>query len=190
MSVNLANILTFSRLFLTPVFVYLYIAEAWMWAFIVFCFAAFTDLIDGTVARMYGQQSKLGGLIDPLADKLLMQSCFVLLLIGGFIPPWFFAIALMRDLMIVSGIFYLENKRVELPYRAIWPSKLATLMQMMTASLGLLRVWLHAGQALYSPLETAQYLFMGLAALFIVVSGYQYVRMGLELLRQGVVRRA
>ncbi len=78
MSVNLANLLTFSRLFLTPVFVYLYVAEAWMWAFIVFCFAAFTDLIDGTVARMYGQQSKLGGLIDPLADKLLMQSCFVL----------------------------------------------------------------------------------------------------------------
>ncbi len=190
MKVNVANYLTFSRLILAPVFIYYFVIEMRMWAFIIFCVAAFTDLIDGTVARILGQHSKIGALLDPMADKFLMQGCFILLLISGFLPWWFFALALTRDLMIVGGIIYLETKKAELPYRAIWPSKLATLFQMNVAGFALLRWWLVVDPNLPSQLVFWQMLFTMLSAAFILVSGYQYIQMGLYLLRKGRIANA
>ncbi|MBT3182176.1 MAG: CDP-alcohol phosphatidyltransferase family protein [Deltaproteobacteria bacterium] len=190
MRVNVANILTFSRLLLVPVFVYCFVVDMKMWAFIIFCVASFTDLIDGTVARVLGQHSKIGALLDPMADKALMQGCFIPLLIAGFLPWWFFVLALTRDLMIVGGIIYLENKKAELPYRAIWPSKLATLFQMTVAGFALLRWWLVMDPSMQSQLFFWQMSFMILSSVFIVMSGYQYVQMGLYLLRKGRVANA
>ena len=181
---NLANLLTFSRLIMAVVFIFLFVGETKMWAFIIFCTAGFTDLIDGSVARLMHQHSRLGALLDPMADKLLMQGCFVLLLITGYIPWWFFILALSRDLMIVGGIIYLEVKKAELPYKAIWPSKLATLFQMTVAGFALLRWWLIGDPLVYSQIGLWQLISMVLSAVFIVISGYQYVQIGLYLLKK------
>jgi len=179
-----ANALTLSRLILTPVFIVCFISEIKMWSFVIFCVASFTDLIDGTVARMLRQHSKWGALLDPIADKLLMQSCFVLLLLAGFLPWWFFLMALVRDIMIIGGISYLEIRKAKLPYRATWPSKFATLFQMCVAGFALLRWWIPQTSGSQAGLELAQLMTMIVAATLIVISGYQYVCIGLQILRK------
>lgn len=187
---TVANILTSARLFLVPVFVVCFLAGRQEWAVILFCVAGFTDLIDGSVARLLRQPSKGGALLDPIADKVLMQSCFALLLTAGLLPLWFFLLAFFRDVTIVSGIIYLERRRAPLPYRPLWVSKLATLLQLAVAIFGLLRWWhpdIHpAGIAL---LHWHYAMIIG-AAMLILVSWMQYVRMGYEILqRQESVRK-
>jgi len=184
MSFNPANILTYSRLVLAPFFIWFFIAEYHSWAFFTFGVAAFTDLIDGTVARLSGTLSKRGAMFDPLADKILVQSCFVLLLINGLIPWWFFALAFARDLMIVSGIIYLEVKKAKLPYRAIWFSKFATIFQLSVAILGLLIWWSPwSSQAMLKVVQW-QWISLVVAVVLIAVSGFQYVLMGLHILSE------
>jgi CDP-diacylglycerol--glycerol-3-phosphate 3-phosphatidyltransferase len=179
-----ANVLTISRLVLMPVLVYCFLTEIRLWAFVIYCFASFTDLIDGSVARMFGTSSKSGALLDPIADKLLMQSTFLLLLISGYLPLWFYCLALLRDFMIVFGIIYLEIRKAKLPYRAIWPSKLATLFQMFLAGFALLRWFIYPGHGQIAWLMTTQNFMMFFSAIFILVSGYQYFQTGIQILRE------
>lgn len=181
---TVANILTTIRLVLTPVFVAAFVMGQHAWAIILFCVAGFTDMIDGTVARLLKQPSVRGALLDPIADKFLVQSCFICLFAAGIIPWWFFLLALGRDLMIVGGIFYLEYKKYELPYRATWSSKIATLLQIAVAVLGLL-MWWQPNIAI--GLVSINDFYLGVlvtTALLLVVSGAQYVMIGLGILKE------
>lgn len=174
---TVANILTTIRLILTPVFIAFFVLGRPAWAILVFSVAGFTDLIDGTVARILKQPSTKGALLDPLADKFLLESCFVGLLIVGVIPWWFFLLALARDLMIVSGIFYLEYRRMPIPYQAVLSSKLATLCQLAVAIYGMLIWW--------KPFLSYNYsIALIVTAIFIVVSGVQYITIGLKILKK------
>jgi cardiolipin synthase len=76
---GLANWLTTLRILLNPVFVTLLVYRRVGEAFVVFCLASFTDLLDGYIARSRGSQSRLGAFLDPVADKLLLTSAFVTL---------------------------------------------------------------------------------------------------------------
>jgi cardiolipin synthase len=185
---TVANILTTIRLILTPVFAAFFIAGNHAWAILIFSVAGFTDLIDGTVARLLKQPSEKGALLDPLADKFLVQSCFVCLFATGIIPWWFFLLALARDLMIVGGIFYLEYKKFALPYRATWASKIATLLQLGVAVLGLL-MWWQPNIAIGVASINDFYLGVLVAtALLLFVSGAQYVVIGLGILKENRVK--
>jgi cardiolipin synthase len=176
-----ANILTTIRLVLTPVFIALFIMKEQAWAILVFSVAGFTDFIDGTIARMLKQPSTKGALLDPLADKFLVQSCFVCLFAAGIIPWWFFLLALGRDLMIVCGIFYLEWRKYKLPYKATWPSKFATLFQICLAVVGLLLWWQpDISIGIYS-LNHFIFVLLVVTAFLLVVSGTQYVMIGLKI---------
>lgn len=179
MKMTAADILTLSRLVLTPVFLVAFVMGLKVWALVIFCVAGFTDLVDGTVARMTGQFSKIGALMDPLADKLLVESCFLALALAGFLPWWFFGIALARDVMIVSGIFYLDRVGAKLPYKPLWVSKIATLFQIIVAILGLV-AWMSQQAAASSK---AFEISVIIAAVLIIASGVQYLRMGLVLMR-------
>ena len=189
MTFTVANILTLARLVLAPIFVVAFVFGRQELAFILFCVAGFTDLIDGSVARLLKQHSKGGAILDPLADKLLMQSCFFLLYFSELLPLWFFLLAFCRDATIVCGIIYLERKKAELPYRPLWVSKVATLFQLAVAVFGLLRWWTPgltpAGIELFSWHLWA----ITAAAIFIVISGLQYVRMGFDILRRHARRQ-
>lgn len=188
MEMTVANLLTLARLILTPCFIFAFAAGQHRLAFILFCVAGFTDLIDGTVARLLNQPSKGGALLDPLADKFLMQSCFVLLAIWDLIPLWFFLLAFARDAMIVCGIFYLERQKAALPYRPLLISKFATLAQLLVAILGLLRWW--QPELSFGGIAIVRWHFWCIVAatVLIVVSGAGYVRMGFEILRQSSTR--
>ena len=179
MKMTAADILTLSRLVLTPIFLIAFVMGFKAWALVIFCVAGFTDLIDGTVARMTGQFSKIGALMDPLADKLLVESCFFALALSGFLPWWFFGVAFARDVMIVGGIFCLDYVGAELPCKPLWVSKIATLFQIIVAALGLI-AWMNQREA--ASTKTFEIAVI-IAAVLIVASGIQYFRMGMGLLR-------
>jgi len=95
--------------------------------------AAFTDLLDGAVARKFGGESKIGLYLDPVADKILLSSVYIGLAVGHAIQPWVVVIIFGRDLwiLLLAGIA-LQFTR----YRNLEPSvwgKASTFMQVMTA---------------------------------------------------------
>lgn len=183
MNFNAANILTSMRLFLTPFFIFAFVTGRKEIALIIFCVAGFTDLIDGSVARFLKQPSKQGALLDPIADKFLMQSCFIVLALAQLLPIWFFLLAFCRDTMIIIGIIYLERKKAKLPYRPTWSSKFATLFQLAVAILGLLRSWHPEFEFFGFAVVNWQVWTMFVAAFLIAFSGTQYVSLGFDILR-------
>ena len=116
---TVANILTTIRFVLTPVFIAAFVMGQHAWAIILFCVAGFTDMIDGTVARLLKQPSVKGALLDPLADKFLVQSCFICLFAAGIIPWWLYIIFFYRDALLQclrivcasGGSFWLPGNR-------------------------------------------------------------------------------
>jgi len=105
-NVNLPNFLTVSRILLIPVFVVLFTtptSERALWAAFVFVIAAVTDALDGYVARRRGQITKLGRLLDPIADKLLVLSGLFLLVGLNQVPAWVAIVITGRELT-VTGV--------------------------------------------------------------------------------------
>jgi cardiolipin synthase len=182
MVMSAANILTLLRLILAPVVVFLFFSEKYGAAFVLFCIAGATDLIDGTVARLLKQSSESGALLDPIADKVLLQSVFWSLWFKGTLPLWFTGMAFLRDAMIVGGILYLVVVRAPMPCRAAFTSKIATLLQIVVAVLGLGFLWkpgfMLQGVSLEQWLEWS----VLAASLFIAASGIHYIALGCSLL--------
>lgn len=104
---NLPNILTISRFFLIPVFVVLFFQGHEIIAFSVFLLAGVTDVIDGYLARRFQLVTELGKMLDPLADKLMVLSVFVSLLIAGKISWLVAGVVFFRDAgMILGSLFF------------------------------------------------------------------------------------
>jgi cardiolipin synthase len=106
---GLANWLTVLRILLIPVFVTLLVYRQRGPALAVFLAAALTDLLDGYVARQRGSQSRLGAFLDPMADKLLLVTMFVMLTLPGIgsanrLPLWFTVLVISRDVAIVLTV--------------------------------------------------------------------------------------
>ncbi|PIR26435.1 MAG: hypothetical protein COX62_05460 [Deltaproteobacteria bacterium CG_4_10_14_0_2_um_filter_43_8] len=186
---TIADMLTLSRLALVPVFVLLFFLSEHLYAVLCFAIAGFTDLIDGTVARLLKQPSKLGAILDPVADKLLVESCFVLLTIVGILPWWFFAIAFTRDFFILCGIYYLERNKISFRYEPVLTSKFATLFQLSTAVLGLIFWWKPFLQLGSSEYVFAFQLFLFVSAGLIALSALQYFITGLKILKHNVKKK-
>lgn len=100
---NIANIITVARLLAVPAVLYCLLHGDMRAAFYIFLFAGISDAVDGALARLLDQRTELGAWMDPLADKLLMVSVFVMLAWLGFIPDWLVFLAVTRDLLIVGG---------------------------------------------------------------------------------------
>lgn len=95
----------------------------------LFSLAAASDLLDGFIAKRFGWQSALGGVLDPAADKLLLATSFVVLAVMGLVPLWLMATAVARDLVIVSGAVAYRRWFGPLEARPSMLSKLNTLCQ-------------------------------------------------------------
>ncbi|MGD8687884.1 MAG: CDP-alcohol phosphatidyltransferase family protein, partial [Syntrophobacterales bacterium] len=104
---TIPNFLTILRVLLTPVLVILLLEERLSEALFVFIIAGVTDGLDGLIARLYKQKSRLGAFLDPLADKLLLVTTYVLLAFQNLVPSWLTVIVLSRDILIVLGVFVL-----------------------------------------------------------------------------------
>lgn len=190
MTMTLANCLTLSRLVLVPVFLIAFIKGAHIWAFAFFCIAAATDMIDGTVARKFSRPSRWGAMVDPIADKCLVQSCFIALGVVGVLPWWFVIFALVRDVMITGGILYLIHENAELPYRPAMVSKFATLFQLLVAIVGLITVWKPTTYLLGRGIEVWLMWAVYAAVVLIFLSGVKYIVMGIEILKQHRTKHA
>jgi cardiolipin synthase len=139
---TVANQLTFLRIGLAPLLVVLVLGHEHTWALVAFVVAAVTDALDGLAARRGGQQTSLGAMLDPVADKLLMGSAYVCLTwapgLVCSVPVWLTVVLLFRDVVIVVAVA-LVNLTVE--RRVFYPSflgKLSTGLQILTAGFVLL----------------------------------------------------
>ena len=99
----LPNAISLFRIALIPPILFLVVGEQFGWALALFFIAGFSDGVDGYLAVRFDWQSRLGGLLDPAADKLLMTGMFVTLAWEGHIPVWLAAAVIGRDVIIVLG---------------------------------------------------------------------------------------
>ena len=178
---SLPNLLTFSRIILIPFFVmFFYLPVPWGMtaATGVFIFAAFTDWLDGYLARRFDWRTRLGGLLDPAADKLLMFASFVTMTWMGWVPVGFTAIVIGRDSVIIAGTivyhFLVEPVHGE-PTRA---SKLNTVLQILFILLTIAHAWLG-----WPPMIVVEALGATILVT-IAISIVQYVTTGFSRLRQ------
>jgi len=109
MNLTAANQLTILRMLLIPPFVILLLYGHRGWALITFLSAGVTDMLDGLIARRTGQKTTLGAWLDPMADKLLLVTMFVVLTLPGIgsanpLPIWFTVLVLSRDIAIVLTV--------------------------------------------------------------------------------------
>jgi cardiolipin synthase len=171
---GLANWLTVLRILLIPVFVTLLVYQRPGGALVVFAFAAFTDLLDGYVARQRGSQSRLGAFLDPMADKMLLISSFVTLTWLKALPFWIAAVVISRDVILVVGALLIHMAGGRIYPRPTWAGKAATFFQIATVLLGL--------TARYFRIPFGLEVAMWLAAAFTIVSGLQYLVQGMRYL--------
>jgi cardiolipin synthase len=135
---TVANLLTLLRLLLIPVFALLTVEERLAMAVVVFVTAALTDMLDGLMARRLHQSTSLGRILDPVADKVLLVTAFVILALPGHsfrpIPLWVTVMVISRDVFIVLGaaaIFLTTNFR---GFRPSLPGKVSTCIQFLTVT--------------------------------------------------------
>ncbi len=140
MGMNLANWLTLLRLCLVPVAVAAIVQQAWQIAFAAYALAGVSDAVDGFVARRFNQQTELGAVLDPIADKALLVSIYVTLAIVGAIPSWLTILVVSRDIMIVGAVIisWLLGNPVEI--RPLFVSKANTVAQIVFAGFMLFRL--------------------------------------------------
>lgn len=114
---NFPNTLTFIRLLIIPFFIFSFLKEEYYYALILFIFAAITDLLDGVLARLTNQKTKLGAFLDPFADKFLLLTALILFTAYDWLPDWILITVMSRDFLIIVGWFLLviliKNKKVE-----------------------------------------------------------------------------
>lgn len=137
---TLPNILTLLRLALVPVFLFLSLRRQALGTLLIFTAAGLTDFLDGATARLFHLRTKIGTLLDPIADKALMATAFLVLTFQcrdcpSSIPLWLTASVLGRDFLIVSGAWFIYRSR---GYKNFPPSllgKINTVFQVMTVFL-------------------------------------------------------
>jgi cardiolipin synthase (CMP-forming) len=104
---NIPNTLTIIRIAMIPVFITSIIYSRYDYALYLFIIAALTDVFDGLFARMKNQRTPLGTFLDPLADKFLLVTSFVIFSVYGWIPKWLAITVISRDIIVVTGWFVL-----------------------------------------------------------------------------------
>lgn len=179
---DIPNLLTALRVLLVLPAVWLMLEHRYGAALVVFGVAGLTDALDGFVARRFGWQSRLGATLDPLADKLLAVSAYLVLGAQGVLPAWLVALVLARDLVIVAGsvAYHLRVERFDATPSLL--SKLNTFLQIVLVLTAM------AAQVLAVPQAAVAALVWAVAATTLG-SGIDYVwrwgRRARRLLRSG-----
>lgn len=104
MVITIPNLISIMRLLLVPGVVLAMLQARWEWAFAGFVVAGISDGVDGFIARQFNQHSRLGAYLDPIADKLLLVSVFIVLGISGELPLWLVVAMVSRDGLIICAV--------------------------------------------------------------------------------------
>jgi CDP-diacylglycerol--glycerol-3-phosphate 3-phosphatidyltransferase/cardiolipin synthase len=179
---SLPNLLTYFRVLAVPIVVgclFWYEDGTMRWvALFIFAVAAITDFFDGWLARLWSQQSSLGRMLDPIADKLLVASCLLMLVADHTIQGlwiWAAIIILCREILVSGLREYLAELRVSVPVSTV--AKWKTALQLF--SLGFLVVGPAGEEVLPHTVEIGRWLLL-IAALLTLYTGYDYFRAGLR----------
>lgn len=137
--VTLPNFLTIFRMVLIPIFVSLIFYQRFIWALAVFVIAGITDGLDGLFARRFDQQSQLGSILDPIADKLMLVTAFVVLSMRSVFPQplphhlpvpfWVTVAVISRDVFITVGAAAINITTGFRGFRPSWLGKMSTTVQ-------------------------------------------------------------
>ena len=127
----LPNAISILRIALVPPILILILQGDYGWALALFWFAGFSDGLDGYLAVRFDWTTRLGGLLDPAADKLLITGLFVTLAFTGDIPVWLAAVVILRDVVIVLGALAYNFIVKPVPGEPTRISKLNTALQMI-----------------------------------------------------------
>ena len=126
---NLPNIITILRLFLTPLIVWLVLTENYILGFIFFVFSGLSDALDGYLAKKFNQSSLLGSYLDPIADKILIVSTILVLGYNGLVPIWLIIIIVSRDIAIFGAVLISFIIGSNLKIKPLTVSKINTFLQ-------------------------------------------------------------
>lgn len=172
---TIPNQLTLLRMVLVPVFVTLLIYQLWVPALLVFVVASATDALDGYLARRLNQKSALGAVIDPLADKVMMVSSYVVLSEQGLIPPWLTVMVVSRDVLLVGGVVFLKLfSSADIRIEPIVEGKLTTFFQILTVFFTL------TSKIAGSKAKGLMWMLYACTAFMTCLSGYLYLKRGWE----------
>ena len=177
--ITLPNLLTIVRMALIPVFVSLLFYQKFLLALAVFVFAGITDGLDGLLARRFQQQSPLGRILDPIADKMMLVTSFVVLSMRGVyptplpkhlpIPFWVTITVISRDVFILVGAAAINMVSGFRAFRPSFLGKLSTVIQIGAVAIVILAAQTRVGTGYYLPtVYTAVFAFT-------LLSGIHYV---------------
>jgi cardiolipin synthase len=166
---QLPNAITVARMLAVPPLMWLLVHERYPAAWWLALLAGLSDALDGLLAKRFGWFTPLGGLLDPIADKLLLAAGFVGLWLGGHLPGWLMSLVLARDAVIVAGAVAWHLMIGPVNAAPTRLSKLNTVVQ-----IGFV-LWLLAGLAFPGVPRTGQWLGVWLVALLTAASGAHYV---------------
>lgn len=170
---TLANQLTLARLLLIPALVILVLYGYNGWALVIFIVAGITDALDGLAARRAGQRTSLGALLDPMADKLLLLSTFVVLTLPGLelanrLPIWLTVLVFSRDVIIVLTVAVVNLAIDRFTFHPSMFGKITTFVYILTGSVTLYFNYLDRPS---SVVDVAVYA----ALIATLVSGFHYI---------------
>jgi cardiolipin synthase len=172
---TIPNILTFMRMALIPVFASFLVYGYMGAALVVFVIAGISDGVDGFLARKFNQESELGTIMDPIADKLLMTTAFIILTIPGILPPvrhlpvpfWVTAAVIGRDVLIIAVAGAINIMTGFRGFQPSWLGKASTLVQVIGVTLILISSV--TGYFIFLPTTYSIVVF------FAFVSGFHYI---------------
>ena len=185
MKIKFPNYLTIGRIIIVPFFVLAYYLPGFygdIIPFTLFVIASFTDFLDGLLARLYKEESKLGELLDPIADKIIVATALVLLVMDGTIKNYevIAAIIILTREILISGLReFLAKGQVNLPVSGL--AKLKTFLQMFSISLLLTG---ETGNKIINfqdyNAQTIGIVLLWLSAFLTLYTGYEYLRKGID----------
>jgi cardiolipin synthase (CMP-forming) len=132
-AINIPNLITILRILLVPLTVWLMMSGQFMVAFFAFVVAGVSDGLDGYLARRFDWRTELGAYLDPLADKALLVSIYIVLGALQLIPLWLVILVATRDILIVSAVLLARVMQTPMTMRPLWISKVNTVFQIVFA---------------------------------------------------------
>ena len=185
MKLKIPNILTIGRIIIVPIFVVTFFIPGFfgdLIPFFLFVLASFTDYLDGLLARLFREESKLGELLDPIADKILVAAALILLVMNGTIKNYevIAAIIILTREILISGLReFLAKGSIKMPVTSL--SKLKTLLQMLSIAILLTG---ESGNKIVNfqdyNAQTIGIILLWLSSFLTLFTGYEYMRKGID----------
>ena len=182
---KIPNILTIGRIIIVPFFVLAFYLPGFygdLTALILFIVASFTDFLDGMLARMFGVESKLGELLDPIADKIIVATALILLVMDGTIRNYevIAAIIILTREILISGLReFLAKGKITMQVTSL--SKLKTFIQMTSIAILLTG---ESGNKIFNfqdyNAQTIGIILLWLSSFLTLYTGYDYIRKGID----------